>query len=83
MPTYDYICETNGIRLEVMHKMDQYPDSWGELCRLAGIHPGDTPLDAPVKRVIAAAALATRTALSSPDPACATDGCCPGGRCGL
>lgn len=83
MPTYDYFCETNGARVEVQHKMAQTVDSWGELCRLAGIEPGDTPLDAPVKKLITAAAVVDRATLSNPEPACPSGGCCPGGVCGL
>ncbi len=83
MPTYDYICETSGARLEVKHKMDQRVETWGELCRLADVPLGDTPEDAKVKRVIGAAALVSRASLTNPEPACAKGGCCPGGRCGL
>jgi predicted nucleic acid-binding Zn ribbon protein len=81
MPTYDYVCETNGIRLEVRHKIDESIGSWGDLCKIAGVSPGETPLDAPVKKLITAAAVVNRTALSNPEPACASGGCCPGGSC--
>ncbi len=83
MPTYDYFCESNGVRLEVRHKMDETVATWSDLCRLAGIEPGDTPLQSPVKKLITAAALVNRSALSNPEPACASGGCCPGGACGL
>ncbi|MEJ2692083.1 MAG: zinc ribbon domain-containing protein [Candidatus Thiodiazotropha sp.] len=83
MPTYDYICESNGIRLEVRHKMDQTIATWGELCRVAMKDPGETPPDAAVKKLITGAAVVKRAALSNPEPACASGGCCPGGVCGL
>ena len=80
MPTYDYLCESNGVRLEVKHKIDETIGTWGELCRIAGIDAGDTPRETPVKKLITAAALVHRKALSNPEPACAS---CPGGACGL
>jgi predicted nucleic acid-binding Zn ribbon protein len=83
MPTYDYLCENNGVRLEVQHKIEQTLSTWGDLCQLAGVNPGDTPLDAPVKKLITAAAVVNSSALSNPEPACASGGCCPGGTCGL
>ncbi len=83
MPTYDYLCESNGVRLEVKHKMEQTIATWGDLSQLAGVSPGDTPLDAPVKKLITAAAVVNRTALSNPEPACGNGGCCSGGVCGL
>jgi predicted nucleic acid-binding Zn ribbon protein len=83
MPTYDYICESNGVQLEVRHKMDQTIANWGELCRIAMIDPGETPPDAPVKKLITGAAVVKRAALLNPEPACASGGCCPGGVCGL
>jgi predicted nucleic acid-binding Zn ribbon protein len=83
MPTYDYLCESNGARLEVKHKMAQTISTWGELCQLAGVEPGDTPLDAPVKKLITGAAVVDRKSLSNPEPACGAGGCCQGGVCGL
>jgi predicted nucleic acid-binding Zn ribbon protein len=83
MPTYDYLCESNGVRLEVRHKMDEAVATWGDLCRLAGIEPGDTSPQTPVKKLITAAALVDRSTLSNPEPACAGGGCCSGGVCGL
>ncbi len=81
MPTYDYLCEANGVQLEVRHAMQQQVSAWGELCELAGVDAGDTPRDAPVKKLITAAAVVNRSALSNPEPACG-GGCC-GGTCGL
>lgn len=82
MPTYDYLCETNGVQLEVRHGINQQLTNWGELCALAGIDAGETPPEAPVKKLITAAALVNRSALSNPEPACGGGGC-SGGACGL
>jgi hypothetical protein len=81
MPTYDYLCESNGTRLEVTHKMDCIITTWGELCQLAGISPGDTPGEAPVKKLITAAAVVSSSTLSNPEPPCGGGGCCSGGSC--
>jgi len=52
MPMYDYQCEANGRTVEVVHSMSKRLETWGELCELAGLECGDTPLDAPVQRLI-------------------------------
>jgi len=83
MPTYDSICDANGVRLEVKHKMDHCVETWSDLCRLTEVPPGDTPLRAPVEKRLVAVALVSRTALSDSQPACARSGCRPGGSCGL
>ena len=83
MPTYDYLCETNGRKIEVSHKMSESLNNWGELCERAGIDPGDTPADTPVRRLIGGAAVLSGGMRSEPEPACATGGCCAGGMCGL
>ena len=84
MPTYDYFCETNGRKVEVSHKMSENLASWGELCSRASLDPGDTPVDAPVKRLISGAAIISGGRQSEPAaPACASGACCPGGLCGL
>lgn len=82
MPTYDYVCEANGVQLEVRHTMQQQISTWGDLCELTGMDAGDTPLDSPVKKLITAAAVVNRSALSNPEPACGGGGC-SGGSCGL
>ena len=51
MPTYDYICDSNGQVVEVKHAMSSEVHSWGELCELAAIDAQGTPLDAPVRRL--------------------------------
>lgn len=83
MPTYDYFCEANGSKVEVSHKMSEVISTWGELSARAGIDAGDTPADAPVRKLISSAAVINSTSLSNPEPACARGGCCPGGSCGL
>jgi putative FmdB family regulatory protein len=84
MPTYDYRCEANGRRVEVMHKMSEQMNTWGQLCEKAGIEPGDTPVEAPVTRLATGGNLISSSSLSSGEaPACNTGACCPGGMCGL
>lgn len=58
MPTYDYECPQNQSLVEVMHGIHDTIQTWGELCRAAGIEPGDTPSEAPVRRVLSAPSLA-------------------------
>lgn len=72
MPTYDYYCPSNGRTVEVRHSLSETVSNWGELCRCAGIEPGETPADAPVTQCVAAPAVATA---SPPAPRCAKPGC--------
>jgi hypothetical protein len=83
MPTYDYFCEANGRKVEVQHKMSERIGSWGELCDQAGLEPGDTPRETPVRKLISGGAIIGSSSLSNPEPACSTGSCCPGGFCGL
>ena len=84
MPTYDYRCEANGRVVEVSHRMQEQMSTWGELCRRAGIDPGDTPEDYPVKRLATGGNLVASSNIGSgPEPACSTGACRPGGMCGL
>jgi predicted nucleic acid-binding Zn ribbon protein len=83
MPTYDYLCPDNGTKVEVSHKIDELLTSWGELCEKAHIELGDTPSDAPVRKLITSAAVVHSSALTNAEPACATGGCCAAGRCGF
>ncbi|MBN1477623.1 zinc ribbon domain-containing protein [Candidatus Sumerlaeota bacterium] len=51
MPIYEYLCRANRTCVEVAHSMARDAlRTWGELCELTGIDPGDTPLDAPVEK---------------------------------
>lgn len=83
MPTYDYFCEANGRKIEVSHKIAEVLTTWQELAACAGIDPGGTPADAPVKKLISSAAVVNSASLSNPEPPCAAGGRCPGGRCGI
>ncbi|BCX89697.1 hypothetical protein MIN45_P2070 [Methylomarinovum tepidoasis] len=84
MPTYDYLCKTNGKVVEVRHPMDKTVRTWGELCQLAGIDPGDTPADAPVERLITGGHVVSSASLKNPEP-CGSGTCgmpaCGGGTC--
>ncbi len=82
MPTYDYFCDTNGQKIEVSHKMSESINSWGELCERAHIESGDTPADAPVRKLISGGAVIGASSLKNPEPACSTGGC-SSGFCGL
>lgn len=84
MPTYDYHCEANGQIVEVRHRMSEHLATWGELCALAGIEPGQTPTDAPVEKLITGGQVVRRSSLGDAEaPACSSGPCCGGGVCGL
>lgn len=59
MPRYDYFCEDNGRTLEVVHSIQKNLATWQELCDQAGISTGDTRPDAPVRKVITMAPMAS------------------------
>lgn len=59
MITYQYHCAQNGRVLEVQHGMKESLATWGDVCRRAGVDPGETPADAPVERLISGGILAT------------------------
>lgn len=59
MPTYEYQCEADGSHVEVFHSMSQSPKTWGELCEIRGVDPGNIPPGSPVKRVLSASAVHT------------------------
>lgn len=59
MPVYEYLCPANQVRVDVLHAMTETITTWRELCDRAKIDPGDTPLDAPVERVIHAPGIAS------------------------
>jgi hypothetical protein len=83
VPTYDYVCESNGQVVEVKHRMSETLSNWGDLCRQTGIDSGDTPLDAPVQRLATGGQVVKRSSLGESAPACASGPCCAGGMCGL
>lgn len=84
MPTYEYLCETNGRVVEVSHKMAEKVKNWGELCRRAEIAPGRTDPMTPVKKLMSAGFVKTA---GSSEPACEMPACgaggCGSGLCGL
>ena len=83
MPSYDYRCAANGQTVEVRHSMAEKLTTWGEVCELAGIEPGETPASTPVQRLITGGSVVSSSALSNPEaPACGSGGC-GGGMCGL
>ncbi len=84
MPTYDYRCEANGKVVEAKHHMNEVVSTWGELCQRTGMAVGDTPADAPVKRLITGGQFIGSSSLGDADmPSCSTGACGAGGMCGL
>ena len=82
MPTYDYLCPENGKTVEISHRMVETLATWGDLCERAGIEPGDTPADSPVRKVITGGAiLGSASGDSAPLPNISGGACCGGG-CG-
>lgn len=81
MPTYDYRCTATGRVVEVQHRMSEQAVTWGELCALAGIEPGDTPSESPVTRLATGGNVVTNAKLGSgTQPPCGGGGCA-GGMC--
>lgn len=84
MPTYDYHCPANDRVVEVKHRMSEEVTTWGQLCKMASIDTGDTPLDSPVERMISGGNIVSSGTMGSgAEPACPTGGCCPGKMCGM
>lgn len=84
MPTYDYRCDANSQVVEVSHRMSEKMQNWGELCKKAGIDPGNTPADSPVTRMATGGNIigSSGGGDTPPMPPCAGGGC-GGGMCGL
>jgi len=83
MPTYDYSCPANGRIVEVMHRMSDTLNTWGELCEKAGIELGNTPPESPVARLATGGnVISSSSRGSGVAPPCVGGGC-PGGVCGL
>jgi hypothetical protein len=78
MPHYEYRCRTNGRTVEVRHSMDERLETWGELAGRSGMDVGDTPLDAPVERLLSAPVPLTHTGSS---PEAGFQGCGSGCAC--
>ena len=84
MPTYDYRCEANDRVVEVRHAMAHQVQTWGELCELAGIDPGETATVTPVRKLATGGNVVRSSALKNNAPAgCNPDMCCGGGACTL
>lgn len=81
MPTYDYRCDENAKIVEVKHPMSQDVKTWGELCELAGIDMGDTPINSPVKRLPTGGNIVSKSVLKNSEPPCASGPCCGAGAC--
>lgn len=82
MPTYDYHCANNGLVVEVNHKMNDTISTWGELCELANVDPGNTPANSPVKKLATGGQIVSSKNLGSPTaPACASGPCCGANAC--
>ena len=68
----------NDRTVEVRHGMSESVKTWGELCEMAGIETGDTPADAPLRKLMGAPVPMTGGSTGSDSgPACGTGGCCP------
>ena len=78
MPTYEYLCESNGRVLEVQHKMAERLETWGELCARAGIAVGRTPAATPVKKLMSGAFVASGRSAATDNAMCAAEGCASG-----
>jgi len=58
--------------------------TWGELCALASIDPGDTAPDAPVDKLITGGQVVKSSSLGdAAAPPCSSGPCCGGGMCGI
>ena len=79
MPTYDYRCDANDTVVEVRHAMSHRILTWGELCDVAGIDPGETDQITPVKRLANGGNVVRSSSLRNNLP----PGCSPGGCCGV
>ncbi len=55
LPVYDYLCPANGRTVEVVHDTAVTLRTWGEVCYLAQMQPGNTDPGAAVQRVIRSA----------------------------
>lgn len=83
MPSYDYFCEANGQVVEATHSMQERLATWGELCAKAKLDPGETPADAPVRKLITGGGVVKASALKDSMPPCQTGApCCGANQCG-
>ena len=75
MPTYEYFCQANHLTVEVLHNMDEVLETWGDVCRYAGIDAGDTPIHATVEKKLSAVSLLPKKAVASSGGGCCGGGC--------
>lgn len=53
MARYDYLCEANQRVVEVNHSMKEDAlQTWGQVCERTGVALGETPANAPVRRLV-------------------------------
>ncbi|TGD71081.1 zinc ribbon domain-containing protein [Mangrovimicrobium sediminis] len=84
MPSYDYRCEADQQVYEVSHSMSQRLGTWGELCEMLGMTPGEIDPASKVTRLISGGGVVKSSALKNPEaPPCMTGGGCSGGGCGI
>ena len=83
MPYYEYRCAANGRTVEVRHAMSERLETWGQVTAAAGLERGETPVDAPVERLMSMASVghAEHASSSSAGPGPGFGGCGPGCRC--
>ena len=74
MPYYEYECTENGEIVEVRHGMDEQLTTWGQLADRCAIDPGDTPADAPIRRIMSNTVSVTGTSGQADFQGCGT-GC--------
>ncbi|MCG8324710.1 MAG: hypothetical protein MI673_04270 [Thiotrichales bacterium] len=61
MPGYCYLCEANQTIVVVYHDVDTRLNNWGEVCYTRQMPLGDTDPAEPVKKLITAPAIITRS----------------------
>jgi len=59
MSFYDYYCPANKRTVEVRHGIKEKLKTWGDVCKKAGIEPGNTPAQSPVERLISSPGVST------------------------
>ena len=74
MPYYEYKCAENGAIVEVRHGMDEQLTTWGQLADRTAIDLGDTPADAPIRRIMSSTVSVTGTSGQADFQGCGT-GC--------
>ncbi len=81
MPRYDYFCPANDRTVEVAHSMADTLRTWGEVCKAAGLKPGETPAMSKVQRMIGPAMLLGTKRGSGGGSGHGRGGCCGAAGC--